>query len=240
MALVGGAFAFNQANKQTGGNLATARSPSAAVSPSPSPSPPPLHAIPAKGSLIWQAALDGTTVDVQEPRVVLIGADSDSAIKLAKGYMEFDVIKPGASTGYYLQMRQLKDYVGEIDVAFQPGSDVFLWWALTLDPGTGAVYAVYVDATNESMRILHQRGNGPPDFTTASVPIPGLEKGTPMTIAVVVSGQHIELYLNEQRVLDFNATFAMGARNGQLFINSGVGGSYRITGVRYYALPASS
>jgi serine/threonine-protein kinase len=241
LALAGGAYAFNQANKRGGGNLAAAaRSPSAVASSAPSPSSPPLHAIPAKGPLIWRAALDGTNVDVQEPRVVLIGADSDSAIKFAKGYMEFDVFKPGANTGYNLQMRRLKAFVGEIDVAFQAGSDVFLWWSLTADTVQPGGYAVYIDAANESMKILHQRGSAHPDFTTADVPIPGLQKGTPITVAVVVNGQDIQLYLNEQRVLDFTASVAINAMNGQLFINSGVGGSYRITGVRYYALPASS
>jgi len=241
LTLAGGAYAFNQANNRGGGNLAAAaRTPSPAASPSPSPLSPPLHAIPAKGPLIWQAALDGTTVDVQEPRVVQIGAASDSAIKLAMGYMEFDALKPDASTGYNLQMRRVKDFVGEIDVAFQPGSDVHMWWGLTLDPATGAAYAVYVDAGNESMRILHQLNSAQPDFVSADVPIPGLTKGTPMTIAVVLNGQHVQLYLNEQRVLDFNATFAMGARNGQIFINGGSGGWFRVTGIRYYNLPASS
>lgn len=239
LALVGGgAYALNQTNKRTGGNLAAAaRSPSPSASPSPSP---PLHAIPAKGALIWSAALDGTNVDVQEPRVVLIGTDSDSAIKFAKGYMEFDVFKSGANTGYNLQMRRLKAFVGEIDVTFHPGSDVFLWWSLTADTVQPGGYAVYIDAANESMKILHQRGSAHPDFTTADVPIPSLQKGIPMTVAVVVNAQNIQLYLNEQRVLDFTASVAINAMNGQLFINSGVGGSFRITGIRYYDLPASS
>ncbi len=59
-----------------------------------------------------------------------------------------------------------------------------------------------------------------------------------MTIAAVMHGQEIEHYLNKQRVLDVNATFAMGP--GQLFINSGVGGSFRLAGIRYYNLPSSS
>lgn len=241
VALAGGAYAINRAQNHVPRNPAVAaRSPSPAASPTPSPLPTPLHAIPAKGSLIWQAALDGTTADVQLPRVVLMGAGSDSAIKLASGYMEFNAFKPGASTGYDLQMRSVKDFVGEVDVAFQPGSDVHMWWGLTLDPATGAGYAVYVDAAYERMRILHQLNSTPPDFVSADVPIPGLAKGTPMTIAVVLNGQHVQLYLNEQRVLDFNATFAMGARNGQIFINGGSGGWFRVTGIRYYALPAST
>lgn len=101
LALVGGALIFNQARQPTGGGLVAApRSPSPAVSSSPSP----LHAIPTKGPLIWQAALDGTSVDVQEPRHVFSGAATDSAIKFEKGYMEFDALKPGANTGYDLQM----------------------------------------------------------------------------------------------------------------------------------------
>lgn len=98
-------------------------------------------------------------------------------------------------------------------------------------------YAVYVDAANESMRIIHQSINPPPDFSSANIPVPGLQKGTGMTIAVVVEGQDLRLYLNEQRVLDVQAGFTIGAMNGQLFINSGFGGSFRISGIRYYALP---
>lgn len=234
LALVGGALIFNQARQPTGGGLVAApRSPSPAVSSSPSP----LHAIPTKGPLIWQAALDGTSVDVQEPRHVFSGAATDSAIKFEKGYMEFDALKPGANTGYDLQMKRLKAYVAEIDVTFQPGSDVFLWWSLTADPQQMGGYAVYVDAANESMRIIHQSINPPPDFSSANIPVPGLQKGTGMTIAVVVEGQDLRLYLNEQRVLDVQAGFTIGAMNGQLFINSGFGGSFRISGIRYYALP---
>ena len=242
VALVGGVFVYLERN-QAGGNLVGAtRSPSPSVSPSaspsPSPTPVPLHAIPAKGALIWSAALNGNTADVQEPRQVNGGAPTDSAITIGKGYMEFDVLKPGGGTGYNLQMPRLNAFVGEIDVAFSPGSDVFLWWSLTKDPqpATGG-YALYVDASNQTMSILHQRITPPPDFRSANVPTPGLQKGTKMTIAVVINGQTIQLYLNQRHVLDVKAKFTIGAMNGQLFINGGFGGSFRITGIRYYALP---
>lgn len=208
------------------------------TSTSPTASPPPLHTIPPKGPLVWKAAMDGTAADVQQPRVILSGGQAGSDIKLAKGYMEFDVLSTGGQTGYDLRNKRTKSYVGEIDVTFQPGTDVNLWWTIDSDADSMGSYAVWIDSANENVTVFHQRLNSStPDFKSNSEAMAGLQQGHVFTIAVVVSGQDIVVYLDERKVIEVHATAVIGATNGQLFINGGQPGWYRILGIRYYALP---
>ena len=223
---------FTLFRPQPAANLSASRaSPTAAATPSPSPL--------AKGPLVFQARLDGSSADLAP--VYQIGDKAASRITFAPGAIEFAVIQQSGNAGGGLNFHQLARYASEIDFAVQPGSNVTFWWDIRTGAYQVCNHQVEIDTARETMHFacfMPTLDNSPSPSVILSpdVKLPHLQEGKTFTLSARVDPPLYEIYLNQNLVISkSDAPHTDLAEMG--FACFGEGGVVRVTGIRIYALP---
>ena len=222
--------------------------PPPAPSPSPSvpvasPSPPGQPISYYKGTLVWQAALDGTgnelrfgnspssACSVQTPSgaVVLSDTAQECTTRLAVPYATYTTL-PAA-------------YLAELDVSSSPGAKVIFTWKIGEYSPTVGSHDVVVDIPKDRLTLAYAPGVGgqPALDLTSPYSLGDFKLGTPVTIGILVAPLYA-LFLNGLQlgaVSDTRGAIGSGSSfglNEPGYIESG-GGSVRVSGLRVYSVP---
>ena len=208
--------------------------PAAVFTPAPTtPAPAPKYAVPAKGTLLYEAKLDGSSSDLRSVQVNN-GGPSDSAIDFLRGAIELAIVNEGGATAAEVNQPLRTNYVGEIEVSFAPGSEnEFTWILRTADKG---FLWLTVFARDETMHAEWIPDDANHEELTPVVSLPGLRTGKTFTIAVVIEGDRYSAYLDQKQVLQFTEARAPQAARTTIGV-SGPPGRVRVLGLRYYDLP---
>ncbi len=220
---------------------APAPPPAPATSPAtPLPSPTPTAAPTlAKGGLWWRAALNGTASDVG---AVYPSSDATAqAVTYAPGSIQIATYKAGGSASVQFAMPGIATYVGELDLAITPGSDVTVRWGLRWAiPGKLAVLAQVDAATQTTELVTFNATSGTlvVQQITPTIAVAGLQTGRTFTLSVVVRDTRYTLYLDGVQVADVSSTAVPSSPTIQeIDVFGGTHGTVRMLGARTYLLP---
>jgi len=227
---ISGVRVFTYTGSETG-----AASP-AAVPAGARPSP---RALPQRGALLWQAALDASGTDLRSGYVR--GDAAASEVRFLPGAIEM-AIREGSGereTGASFNMPGAQTYVGELDVTVTPGTDLIFLWTLRLAPDGQSSYQVRVNTQTESMELRYRdRRADTRQALTPDVKIPGLQSGRTVTLGAVVEAARYTLFLDGQRVAEASDSRISAPTVPQVSVlSSAKGGTVRIVGARFYELP---
>lgn len=136
------------------------------------------------------------------------------------------------------------NYVSEIDLSSvtTAGLDTNFTWALRSCSGDNGSLRLVVNVGLETMHLDDWYGpaKGIHERLTTDLPIAGTATGRPHTVAAVVNGSRVALYLDEARVADVpysRCTNPNGRGIARNSFETGAPATVRITGARIYELP---
>jgi len=224
----------------------------------PATSTPPVSArppssIPARGPLLYEVTMDGRLSDLTNIRAndVVAGktaSPSDAGITAGMGSIDLFARRSGVAAAADLRFPgQIPlDYVGEMQIAIAPGSQINFSWTIRGRATVGtARYLVQVTAGEAQvkgltlvLRLVDESVGK--NVALASVPIVGGENGALVTLAAVLKGTDVTLYVDSQpvaHVSDSQVGSASGPPNIDVFATGAAGGSVRVLAARFYALP---
>ena len=207
--------------------LSSNRHPSTNVaSTTPSPSGP------QHGSLIYQmkpaqaAWPGGEAPTPAPPGSITFGYSSSLDLTIKKDTDMWSVFDAPA----------LKNYVADIVMKVDPGSDFEINW-LVRDQAAGEKAQVYlnIQVSQEAMTLLLSPNSGSNQALAATASLAGFQNGRTIDLAVVVNEQSIVLYVDAKKIIDVTETAATGATTPSFDIN-GRSGALHILSLRYYAV----
>jgi len=206
----------------------------------------PLHAVPPKGALFYQAKLDGTSGDVAELTYDTGSTPDNAVVAYAPGAVEVTLKGPKLGVGARFNAPRRTTYVGELDFTARltsPGT-LFLNTTLRGCPPTGSVFGELDLGADGQIGVIRGYGVGKSDEITPRVKVPNLADGAPHTLAFAVAADRFTLYVDEKQMADGTYGQCSNPNTGQTFFASqspefgGGAGTIRVTGMRYYELPA--
>jgi len=190
---------------------------------------------PAHGSLVYDVKLSkaswtGGTEPSPDPA-------QSMSIAYPNGSIDLHILKSGAGISAGFDGPSLKDYVADFVLEADSGSDFALNWQLIAagDNEKAEVY-LHIDVAGETMTLILSPYDGSDQAMTASIPVPGLQRGSTADIAAVVSSGSVALYLNGSKVGQGSETRATGPASPGFYMN-GTSGTLHVLSLRYYALP---
>ena len=193
------------------------------------------NAGPAHGSLVYEVKLNSSSWSGgTEP-------SPDPAQSMSIAYpgrsIDLHILKSGAGISAGFDGPSLKNYVADFILKADTGSDFDVNWQLIAagDNEQAEVY-LHIDVTGEAMTLILSPYSGSDQAMTATIPVPGLQRGTTADIAAVVDSGAITLYLNGNKVGEGSETKASGAASPGFYMN-GTSGTLHVLSLRYYALP---
>jgi hypothetical protein len=190
---------------------------------------------PAHGSLLFDlkptsAAWSGGAEPSPDP-------DKSIGISYTSSSIDLHILKTGAGIGAEFDGPKLKNYVADLTLKADTGSDFGLnWEMITAGDNESAEVYLHIDFAQETMTLILSPYSGSDQAMTATIPVPRLQQGITADIAAVVSSGSITIYLNGDKVGQGSETKASGATSPTLYMN-GDHGTLHILSMRYYALP---
>ncbi len=209
--------------------------PSDEVTETPAPadvaaSPP--HANPPKGKLVYAAKLARGADDLRLPRGIN-GDPAGSELRAGDGVIEMIVRAEGSGTSASFNMPSRTNYVGELDLAATPGSSAVMTLRLRLRQSDGSAYLLAYDPARGVELLYYDAARGETESLTSLAPVPGARSGRTFTLAAVVSGQRITVFVDEREVLAVTDDRITSASIPEISWD-GSSGTLRITGARFY------
>ena len=210
-----------------------------APAPAAAPVGTPKFAVPTRGTLLFEAKLDGSGSDLRNVQVQR-GAPGDAKITQAPGVIEATVQEPVVSVSASLNTTSRLNYIYEAELSAgrdsntthrirlrnAPPSQGGGWLALDLDLGQASAALRFWDPSKNALTDISDR-----------IDIPQ-RAGQQFVVAVVVNGDRIEVYVDQQKRTQATETRANQPTEIALELGGTAGvGSVRITGLRIYALP---
>ncbi len=189
---------------------------------------------PAHGSLVYDLKLNSTAWNGGvEPSP---DPAQSVAISYPAGSIDLHLAAKGGGISAEFDGPALKNYVGDFVFKTDAGSDFGLNWELiTAGPNEQAEVYLHFDIAQESMTPILSPYNGSDSAMTATVALPGVQRGSTVEVAVVVKDGSVTLYLNGKQVGQGKETKASGATSPSFYMN-GNSGTLHILSLRYYAL----
>ncbi len=196
--------------------------------------------VPARGRLIYQAQLDGTTNDVRLP--LLTAGDPDaSEIRFVSGAIELVVLRETtpdqAGIGINFNVPARVAYVGEFQLAVMPKTRATVFLKLRDVPGPGYPRYTIELVTRDAYLELGLRSD--PTVFTPLAPralVPDLALGRPFVVSVVARPGLHEVYLEGELVARTTDDRLIAAAAPAIFIR-GSQGEVRLLAARIYEAP---
>jgi len=195
-------------------------------------------AYPALGSLVYEARLsvDGTGFGTR----YVIGDPGASEIRFLKGAVEFEVVKPGGSTGDMLGMESMPRYFTEARLSVKPGSNVEFLINLGSNGYATHIGDHVVDLQTASallqlqyLNFADNKGGLP---LGPQIHVSGLQSGRVFSVAARVDPPLYQLFLDGRSVVSLK--HAPSAAFQQItFGIFGEGGMVRLTSMKVFQLP---
>src|SRR5581483_7533675 len=151
--------------------------------------------------------------------------------------LDFKILKDDASVSAEFDAPALKNYVTNLVLDVDAGSDLEFDWDLRNQPsGPGNIFLSF-DVKNEAMTLwLSPINGGDNRALTAAINVPGLQSGAKLDLWMVVNGDNIKLYLGSKKVADVTETTVTGAATPNLYMQGKAGGGVHLLTVRYYTV----
>jgi len=187
----------------------------------------------AHGSLIYDASLDKKAWSSGgEP-------SPDPAGSVTVGYgksIDIHIAQEGAGLSGEFDGPSLKNYVAELALSVDPGSDFEMNWRMRASgPNEAAQVGLNIQVSEESMTLYLSPDVGNNQALTAAIPVPGIQGGRIVHLGILVNGPNISLYLDGKRVADVHETSSTGATT-PAFDMDGKSGTLHIVSLHYYAV----
>jgi hypothetical protein len=201
------------------------------------PSAPLLSGV-ARGALLYQAAMNGTPGGfVDAPRTQADSAREE--IRYVPGALELEAVAAGADTYSELDVTEgITTYVGEMDLAVRPGTDLDLCWSLRWAvPRQLANYWCLNTGQQTAEFSVYRRGDGRVPIGTPA-PVADLQSGRTVHVALVVRPRQLSMYVEGALVADVpNEQVPVAGTIPGIELESDEGtGLVRIQGLRIYDL----
>jgi hypothetical protein len=193
------------------------------------------NAGPAHGSLVYDVKLSKTSwTGGTEPSPDPVQSMS---IAYPSGSIDLHILKSGGGISAGFDGPSLKNYVADFVIKADTGSDFAVNWQLIAagDNEKAEVY-LHIDVAGETMTLILSPYDGSDQAMTATIPVPGLQRGTIADIAAVVNSGTVALYLNGSKVGEASENRATGPASPGFYMN-GTSGTLHVLSLRYYALP---
>jgi len=187
----------------------------------------------AHGSLIYDASLDKKAWSSGgEPSPDPVGSAT-----LAYGKsIDIHIAQDGAGLSGEFDGPSLKNYVSELVLSVDPGSDFEMNWRVRgSGPNEAAQVGLNIQVSEESMTLYLSPDVGNNQALTAAIPLPGIQGGRVVHLGMLVNGPNISLYIDGKRVADVHETSSTGATT-PAFGMDGKSGTLHIVSLRYYAV----
>jgi len=187
----------------------------------------------AHGSLIYDASLDKKAWSSGgEP-----SPDPAGSATVAYGKsIDIHIAQDGAGLSGEFDGPSLKNYVSELVLSVDPGSDFEINWRVRgSGPNEAAEVGLNIQVSEESMTLYLSPNAGNNQALTAAIPLPGIQGGRIIHFGMLVNGPNISLYLDGKRVADVHETSSTGATT-PAFDMDGKSGTLHIVSLRYYAV----
>jgi len=193
----------------------------------------PTQATLVHGSLIYDASLTKTTWSSGgEP-------SPDPAGSATFGYgkaIDIHIVQDGAGLSGEFDGPSLKNYVSELALRVDPGSDFEINWRVRgSGPNEHAEVGLNIQVAQESMTLFLSPDVGNNQGLTAAIPVPGIQSGQLVRFGMLVNGPNISLFLDGKRVAEVHETSSTGATT-PAFEMDGKSGTLHIVSLRYYAV----
>jgi serine/threonine-protein kinase len=193
------------------------------------------NAGPAHGSLIYDVKLSKTSwTGGTEP-----SPDPAQSMSIAypSGSIDLHILKSGGGISAGFDGPSLKNYVADFVIKADTGSDFAVNWQLIAagDNEKAEVY-LHIDVAAETMTLILSPYDGSDQAMTATIQVPGVQRGSTADIAAVVNSGTVALYLNGSKVGEASENRATGPASPGFYMN-GTSGTLHVLSLRYYALP---
>ena len=191
-----------------------------------------------KGDLIWQAALDGTTGEMNTSKA---GDETATAVRTPPGAIELEVLKAGTSASVTIAFRRQlpTNYVAEFTFKVRPQSALNVNFGIRNDSATQRRHSATVNVGSELLDLSYfEFGKQPPGAQVVSgrVAVPRLQSGREVILAVVAHAKGYAVYLDGQLVIPEVADDRLATFASTLSVSAGGGpGLLTISGVRVYS-----
>jgi serine/threonine protein kinase len=188
----------------------------------------------AHGSLIYDASLTKTAWSSGgEPSP---DPDGSASVAYGSGSIDIHILKDGAGLSGEFDGPSLKNYVSELVLRVDAGSDFEINWRIRgPGPNEHAEVGLNIQVAQEAMTLYLSPDVGSNQALTATLPVPGIQSGKTVELGMSVNGPNVGIFLGGKKVAQVSETTSTGATTPSFYMD-GKSGALHIVSLRYYAV----